>query len=1394
MQFMKMRKLFLLLILTIGARIHAAPNGDPPSEADQLAFIGLHGGEFDVYRQFQDALGLKLTYVKDDQIHAGTVDFSPFRVVFVQHWREEDMDQYERLFRAAKEKNPELRVISMSGTRGRGASQLGKTQLVEHDAELEKYHGTSPENLRRLLIYVRINYLKRPGTVLPPDDADKIEGLFHPDHAGMFPSVAEFVAWANEQRPQLKDAPRAVIAVHAKHLVLQQPKVVEALIRSFEARGILAVAMVDGSKEYEPKLQEFQPQAVIHTCHSGDTLAMRERLGVPHLHSIFFRQQAIDQWQQSREGLTASEIAFQVTTQELTGAIEPQIGAGTLEGGGSAESFTPLGDRIDHLTARAAAWMNLARTSNRDKKIAILYYNREMGKSELMRGSATGMFMNAPRSAVNVLKRMRDEGYRLTRVPANEDELLVRMLDHGQQIGLWAPGVLDRLARSGHAALIPVEQYRKWWEAKVPEEQRKEMVERWGPPPGRFLVWEHQGRQFIVVPKVDFGNVILLPQPLRGEAHDPSLLHDTHVPPPHNYLATYFWLQEEFGADAMVHFGTHGSEFALPGKPVGLSRRDWSDIVIGAMPNINPWVINNLGESSPVRRRAYAVLIDHLVPPSVNAELSDELANLHNDIDKWIVLDEGALKQKFQVSITRQVRETKLDTDLHLDLSTERVLSPQEIERVLTHLHDIHNETTPINLHVFGEPPREDLLVPYLVTCLRSKFLEALGKVVSVPPTEALTPGDRQKYLRRTAEDLVTMVIRRQLSPAEALESLGVQAPAEGLPPDVSDGFKLVTKLVEGFQQTHNELDQFIAALNGRFIPPGPGNSPDRNPGVLPTGRNMVVLNPEEVPSRASWELGCQLVDQFLAEQVQSRGRVPGRVGFSLSSFATFQDYGVMEAQILYLLGVRPVWDEQNLVNDVQLIPAEELKRPRIDVFIAGQGYYRDMLPTRMKLIDKAIRLVAAIDEPNNRVHENSLRIEQELKQQGIAEDRALKLSRGRIFGTAPGQFGTGNYYYLIERSGQWDSREELAEAYLAQVRNVYTDDLWGEPAAETYNRQIQGTEVVLRSWSDRTRSPLSNKYTWYQGGSLCLAVKHLTGKEPEFLLTDVRDPDKASMISAEDALRRDYRVRLFNRKWIEGMMKEGYAGADQIAVHVSNTLGWKIMRPGSVQDDIFEEIVDIYVRDQRNLAIREWLEAENPFAFQEMTEILLETIRKDYWNADEATRRELAEEYVRSVVQHGEGGGLRGGGNTKLEQFVEQTLQDVKTPEMEQLLVQYEVRRQEAAVAQATAAAPGPAPAAAAAVPIVASAAAPGEARSNSEPSPPAEALPEAKPADSPSTAQTKVKAVPVEGQKLEPTSSPAPPSDAATIDQQQRLIWMVGGGALLLLIIGFMLRRGSP
>ena len=1402
----------LLLLATLGLSRQeshgqeSAPPEAPPTGAD-IGFIGLHGGIYEQFQKYAPALNLRLVYFEDGEVSRRVADLGQVRVLYVQHLREEDRDAYQNLIQKAREKNPSLSIIVFQANSFEFLKSISPPGAVQQDAEAQKYYGSSSENLRRLLVYTAAKRLGRDLKIEPPEIVER-EGFYHPDHPEFFPTAAAFETWRRGREGVPKDAPRLLIAVHSTHLAFQQPAVVDALIREAERQGAIAAAIIDGrSPQYAEQAVTFGPSAVIHTCHSGDPLPMRLKLNVPHLHSIFIRKQSIDQFQSSLEGLSSSELAFHIIGQELIGAIEPQVAGGTTQGAGSAEAFQPIPDRVEHLISRALSFASLNQTLVADKKIAVIYYDREMGKGELMRGSSTGMHLNAPRSLLNVLEAMSRRGYAVEPVPRHEDELLGWMMERGRQVGVWAPAELDRLVRNGDPDLVPEAQYRDWYQKKVPADRREQLEAKWGPAPGRFMVWENKAQKFIVIPRIALKNIILLPQPLRGELHGredaSSQTHDKLTSPPHNYLATYFWLEQEFGANAVIHFGTHGSEFALPGKPNGLARRDWCDVIMGRMPNFNPWIIENMVESSPVKRRVYGTLISHLPPPIVDAGLSDELANLHESVDKWTTLEEGALKQKFREDISRMTREAHLDADLKISGPPERLLESSEIEVVSKYLHDIQEETTPTSLHVYGERPRADLLIPYMVTVLRSPFLRELGRVLHDHQHEEGIDHDHEHdqahAVRPAAEKILTLVVRQGVAPLDAV-NLTLGTKLKELPEVLDKGLKLAVSLNADFDRTTDEVDNLLKGLDGRFVPPGPGNSPIRNPNAVPTGRNMYLLNPEEVPTPPSWELGRKLADELVTRHQAQTGDFPTKIGFDLRSSATFRDYGVMEAQILHLIGVEPIYDERNLVNDVRLVPRDKLGRPRVDVFIASGGWYESNLPSRLNLWDKAIRLAAAAEEPDNPLFKNTAMLKETLAKQGIEEQRAALLSRARIFGRAPGRESGGFIAYRVARSGDWETRDEIATAYLAESKNVFTEGAWGEPAAPLYDAAIQGTHTVVRSWSDHMTGPLASRYIWLHGGSLSLAVEAMTGKRPEYVFSDVRDPDKAGIVNAEVALRREFRVRLFNRKWLEGMMKEGYSGADHIRFLTSNSFGWEVMRPGSVGNANWDEMKRILIDDKLNLNLPEWMERSNPYAYQDSMATMLEAVRKGYWKADAVTIQDIAVAYAESVGRHGLSGHMTSGGNKHLDALVRGELAKGSSPGTTRLIAEYvrsieaQTQLASAELVQANAPAPDGAPGGAAAPSASAATGPPaaGQSVAGGNP-PPASPAPDPQPTAEPSASPD----VPVEGQRLEAAEKTKEQGKAAQAPSNATWITTplyLGVVVALLILIGFVFRRGAP
>ncbi len=575
-------------------------------------------------------------------------------------------------------------------------------------------------------------------------------------------------------------------------------------------------------------------------------------------------------------------------------------------------------------------------------------------------------------------------------------------------------------------------------------------------------------------------------------------------------------------------------------------------------------------------------------------------------------------------------------------------MNDEQIEQIELQLHEIQLSVTAIRLHVLGQQPDVKHKIPFLASMLGRPFLDNLCAVL---PELETTPDERDHARIRAREVLETIVrqmVVDRLTSAEALKLAGADTTSAAAG-EVAKSLDAVNDYRDSLSATDREIANVLRALDGKFIPPGPGADPVRNPGAIPTGRNLYSLNPEEVPTKQAWEVGVQLVDQLLAENPSLK-----KVAFDMNAFETMRDYGVTESQAFYLMGVRPVWDRNNLAVDVEVIPREELQRPRVDVFMSIGGSMRDNFPSRVRLLDKAVRLVSEIDEPDNLIRAGTEAMRQELQDRGFSQERVNLLAPARIFGPKPGGYGT-DILYLVPKTGAWDDRSEIAEVFEHNMSSVFTGDLWGEEVPGLYQTAMRDTDLILRTWTSNMTGPLTNHHVVEYAGGLSLAIEHITGKQPKLMLNDVRNEPKVR--DFDEVLATEAQVTMLNPKWLRGMMENDYAGAGMMAEVVSNTAGWESTRPGSVPDAMWEQIVDTYVRDKQNLNMREWFEAENPFAFQEITATLLEMVRKGYWKADEATIREIANEHARSVATHGESGGLRGGGNKKLQAFVAEVL-----------------------------------------------------------------------------------------------------------------------------------------
>jgi cobaltochelatase CobN len=1026
---------------------------------------------------------------------------------------------------------------------------------------------------------------------------------------------------------------RESIIIQQSFWITHDLKVVDAEIRALE-RQALNVVVVFGDRESQMAslVRSAKPTVLIEDRHGAmwESNALLKELDVPYLRPISMLASTVDEWKTNPQGLTARDVGLFMSLQEFWGTLEPLVVGGLQANYQGFRLHEPIPDRIDDFAARAARWAALRMKATAEKKIAIIYYNKGLSRDDLMRGSPTGGFLDAPESLVRFLPAMQKAGYKITGIPNSSKDLIAAMLKGGRNIGPWAQGDLEKMVDEGNPILIPLSTYKRWFNERLSEANKKAIIDKFGEPPGRIMVVTRNGEPQIVILRIDLGNVILTPQPERGETQDEALLHSRDVPPPHNYLAFYWWLDDQYKADAIVHWGTHGSLELLPGKEAGLSGDCWSDICVGHLPVVDLWISDNLGEVTLARRRSYAEIVDHMVPTAVSAGLNDQYKTLHEDIHKYRNLESGLVKETFRKRITEEAHQAKLD-DLPQLTNAGPLFTDDGIARLDVYLHCLYESMTPTSLHILGQGPAEGEMAAYLVSILGDSFLEDLA---------AANLSDKLYF--DTKQD------------QRATATSYLEAALQGKPPgsyratvELAKDVAFAKEMRGRLMQAGDEITNLIGALNGEYIETGPGPDPIRNPASVPTGRNLYALNPEEIPTRSSWEVACKLVDQLL------RKRQPKKIALDLNGMDTMQDLGVMEGQILDLLGVRPVWNRNNLVIDVELIPAEELKRLRVDVFIAMGGQYKENFPSRVALLDKAVRLAAAAPEAVNPVRDGVATMKAALLKKGFSSERAEQFSSARIFGTKPGNMSGTNILYLVPRSGVWDKDDDITSVYMDNMSYVYTGDLWGEKIDGVYDEALRGTDTILRVWASNMTSEISNHHAYEYLGGLSMAVKKVTGTSPQAFIADVRDPGGARVRDFEEVLATSLHSELLNPKWIEGLKEHDYAGAGHMAELVRNTFGWSVTRPESVSQEAWGEIYNVYIKDGEHLGLNDWFERVSPHALQEIEATMLEASRKGMWNATAEQVATLSRMYAESVAKHGDSGGLVSGGNTRLIDYV---------------------------------------------------------------------------------------------------------------------------------------------
>ncbi|WP_433715650.1 cobaltochelatase subunit CobN [Nocardia sp. CA-084685] len=1042
----------------------------------------------------------------------------------------------------------------------------------------------------------------------------------------------------------------AVIYYRAQHLA-GNTAYIEALCMAIENAGAKALPLYCASlRTAEPELLDTLRTAdalVVTVLAAGGTkpanasaggddeawdVAALAELDVPILQGLCLTSGRA-QWEANDDGLSPLDVATQVAVPEFDGRIITVPFSFKEFDADGLSTYVPDPERAARVAGIAVRHARLRHIPAERRRIAIMMSAYPTKHARI--GNAVGL--DTPASAIRLLTEMSAAGYDLgdeNEVPGlaerDGDALIHALIAAGGQDPDW----LTAEQLEGNPIRISADQYSSWF-GTLPEDLREAVIEAWGPPPGELYVDRSADpRGEIVIAALRFGNIVLMVQPPRGFGENPvAIYHDPDLPPSHHYLAAYRWISapEGFAADAMVHLGKHGNLEWLPGKTLGMSASCGTDAALGELPLIYPFLVNDPGEGTQAKRRAHATLVDHLIPPMARAESYGDISRLEQLLDEHAnisTLDPAKLPAIRQ-QIWTLMRAAEMDHDLGLAERPDEDVFDDMLLHVDGWLCEIKDVQIRDGLHILGQAPAGETELDLVLAMLRARQL--WGGERNVPGLrEALGLNESGTEVRERVDAVETQA-RGLLAALQAADwsADAVDGIVDSLTAPATDPTFLAvrtvlrfaaTEVVPRLRQTGIEIDRILHALNGGFIPAGPSGSPLRGLiNVLPTGRNFYSVDPKAVPSRLAWETGQAMADSLLDRYKADHGEYPRSVGLSVWGTSAMRTSGDDIAEVLALLGVRPVWDEASRrVSTLEVISLAELGRPRIDVTVRISGFFRDAFPHVLALLDDAVRLVADLDEP---AESNYVRAH---AQNDLAEHGDERRATTRIFGSKPGTYGAGLLQLIDSKS--WRTDDDLAQVYTAWGGFAYGRDLDGVPAADDMRTAYRRITVAAKNTDTREHDIAdSDDYFQYHGGMVA-TVRALTGKNPQAYIGDSTRPDAVRTRTLSEETSRVFRARVVNPRWLEAMRRHGYKGAFEMAATVDYLFGYDATT-NVVADWMYEKLSESYVFDDVN---RKFMEQSNPWALHGIAERLLEAAQRELWeHPEQATLDRLRQIYL---------------------------------------------------------------------------------------------------------------------------------------------------------------------
>uniref|UniRef100_UPI002588D14B magnesium chelatase subunit H n=1 Tax=uncultured Prochlorococcus sp. TaxID=159733 RepID=UPI002588D14B len=964
-----------------------------------------------------------------------------------------------------------------------------------------------------------------------------------------------------------------------------------------------------------------------------------KRLNRPYMVALPLVFQTTQEWEDSDLGLHPVQVALQIAIPELDGAIEPIILSGRDDATGKAHT---LQDRVDVIAERAIKWSTLRVKQRKDKKLAITVFSFPPDKGNV----GTAAYLNVFGSIYRVLLEMKSKGYQIDGLPRNSKELMEKVINN--------PEAMDGSPELNIAHKMSVKEYEEF----TPYSERLE--ENWGKPPGNL---NSDGQNLLIYGK-HFGNVFIGVQPTFGYEGDPMrLLYSRSASPHHGFAAYYTYVEKIWCADAVLHFGTHGSLEFMPGKQMGMSETCYPDSLIGSLPNLYYYAANNPSEATIAKRRGYASTISYLTPPAENAGLYKGLKELSELVGSYQQLRENSRGIQIVNAIVETSKQCNLDKDVELPSKNIEELTIDErdlfVGNIYKQLMEIESRLLPCGLHTIGEAPTAEEAVATLVN-IASLEREQEG-IRSLPGLLAESMDMRidqiydgnnkgvlkfvelnEKIIKTARESILGMVNSLKIVEGRVyleksilsklfdfLKLFGLNLPTPWLRVCRLNGFnevnqkelnKLFDYLLFCLEQVcaDKEMDSLIKALDGNYVLPGPGGDPIRNPGVLPSGKNIHALDPQSIPTTAAVAAAKSVVDKLIERQKEEQGTWPETIACVLWGTDNIKTYGESLAQILWFVGVKPKPDSVGRINKLELIPLEELGRPRIDVVVNCSGVFRDLFINQMALIDQAVKLAAEANEPleSNFVRKHSL-------EQAEKEGTSIREASARVFSNASGSYSS-NVNLAVENS-TWEEENELQEMYLSRKTYAFNADNPGEmnQKRDVFESVMKTADVTFQNLDSSEISLTDVSHYFDSDPTKLIKTLRDDGKEPNSYIADTTTSN-AQVRTLGETIRLDSRTKLLNPKWYEGMLKSGYEGVRELSNRLNYTLGWSATS-GQVDNFVYEETNETFINDEE---MRKRLMDLNPNSFRRIVGTLLEVNGRGYWETSDENIEQLKELY----------------------------------------------------------------------------------------------------------------------------------------------------------------------